>query len=987
MLDIPRRAPDRAAYLDNEIALLIGRQNYLYDQAVAKAEAQWEAHWASHARVIKTFDLVTSLHPKAANIEQQAKRVHAIADREAKRFRRDFYRVVARARTGVDEEALERAVEAGNIYAILGAFPPLRTVQKAALDITNDDLGHALYLAYLDTANEFGTSQLSFDLINPYAVQYAATRSDFMFSTLSHEQAIQVRDVLQRAVDGQYDPHTAAILLRDMIGLGPQGTGAVQNYRLGLERRVADGQTLAQAARAEGSDRALAYLGLNGANSIDALTERYADRWVAYRADMIARTETMRAANMGNLESWKIAAQQGLIDPGASNLVWYTAEDDGVCDECDDLDQQVVGFSSGDLFGATEDTPGVEAPPIHPNCRCIITLDAEMPQEPQPMPATEEDATTTEPGFADAMMDAAGSLPDMTPEQLADAIEQPFGEKRPYARDLWTAMRESDDPMAVLDAIHAAASDYGTLADIKAMVPKGTPVRQQAVERISKMAQELSDQTLRARFFGDTFEVFAREVPQEGTIVAVQSTPSSLYAFPYEVQRGQVLTDAQGLFSLPTTELRVDALALRGEGEVVPVITPVIEPPTIPLGEVVGPLGQAPADEEVAAFYRDINAMLEDVGPRAGWFDRTDVRWDGLPEKRALDQLDKVKNLGARIDEEVRRRASAYNSYITPSGRMGMDSPKYLADAERLRAEWQPQIDAAWHERQDFINNWIGNYMRENGVDRIDAGHAWFEVRDTLPQFRELDARSKELMDARDAAFKPYRNVAMNANNDYAAEFRNVMSEIREMGTPGDIFDTADFIRNNVTSDERFVDRFSTALQNYPRAWIDAVLDNPQRLNVQSLEGRSDRAFYTGTYNRISLSPRDPDSRYSWSTAVHEFGHAVENAIEEIKHAEWAYYWQRTTPVVKGTGELQDAKRVFKLGRGYRPEEVYRKGRNKDFNWFNNYMGKANYGVHYNSAYELLTMGMEGVTAGDSLGFIGSDPDMVAFILGLVAAA
>lgn len=101
------------------------------------------------------------------------------------------------------------------------------------------------------------------------------------------------------------------------------------------------------------------------------------------RADRIARTETSRAQNFGDIEAWK---QSGVV----SGKEWFTAEDEAVCPFCDDLDGKVVDlddnfFDKGDVQDVTVDDPETGDPktvsqtlsyddipsaPLHVNCRC-----------------------------------------------------------------------------------------------------------------------------------------------------------------------------------------------------------------------------------------------------------------------------------------------------------------------------------------------------------------------------------------------------------------------------------------------------------------------------------------------------------------------------------------------------------------------------------------------------------------------------------------
>lgn len=89
------------------------------------------------------------------------------------------------------------------------------------------------------------------------------------------------------------------------------------------------------------------------------------------RAEMIASTETMRAANEGQQEAWSQAIDAGLLT-GDEQQEWIASDDEDECDDCDALDGETVGLD--DAF-----SDGSDGPPAHPNCRCTVGL--VMPQD------------------------------------------------------------------------------------------------------------------------------------------------------------------------------------------------------------------------------------------------------------------------------------------------------------------------------------------------------------------------------------------------------------------------------------------------------------------------------------------------------------------------------------------------------------------------------------------------------------------------------
>lgn len=79
------------------------------------------------------------------------------------------------------------------------------------------------------------------------------------------------------------------------------------------------------------------------------------------RADLIARTEVMTAANEGQREAWRQAADEGLLSENA-RVTWIATVD--ACPACEALDGTIR-----DLDGEYPDNGG-DGPPLHPRCRC-----------------------------------------------------------------------------------------------------------------------------------------------------------------------------------------------------------------------------------------------------------------------------------------------------------------------------------------------------------------------------------------------------------------------------------------------------------------------------------------------------------------------------------------------------------------------------------------------------------------------------------------
>ncbi len=88
------------------------------------------------------------------------------------------------------------------------------------------------------------------------------------------------------------------------------------------------------------------------------------------RADLIARTETMRASNEGQKEAWDQAVEDGLLT-GTEEQEWIITPDDRLCPQCEPFEDTTAEL--GGTFEATDGNTS-DGPPLHPRCRCTLGL-------------------------------------------------------------------------------------------------------------------------------------------------------------------------------------------------------------------------------------------------------------------------------------------------------------------------------------------------------------------------------------------------------------------------------------------------------------------------------------------------------------------------------------------------------------------------------------------------------------------------------------
>lgn len=179
---------------------------------------------------------------------------------------------------------------------------------------------------------------LSFDLKNPEAVRAALEESGTMIQGINDETLAGIRESIAKSVGIGRDFKQAAAEIRDRIGLTLRQQDMIDS--------------LIEAATPEPEvSRAIK----------DALETR---------AKLIAQTETMRAANLGQQSLWRGAARSGLISSATATREWVAVPDEKECPICAELDGKTFGLE--ELIPVKDGT--VLTPPAHPNCRCVLIL-------------------------------------------------------------------------------------------------------------------------------------------------------------------------------------------------------------------------------------------------------------------------------------------------------------------------------------------------------------------------------------------------------------------------------------------------------------------------------------------------------------------------------------------------------------------------------------------------------------------------------------
>ena len=257
--------------------------------------------------------LTKSLAPPAARHVSVEKAVQTawwelrrLADRAQPAVRRAFMAAVADVRSVTTLARLEEMVRTGDLAGLqrVLAGEPLEAALRARLAPAvvrlAQDAGQKAVGAL--PASLRGVAR--FDLLNPKTVDFLRSYSFGLIRQIGATTREGIRRVVTDAFERGGHPRVQARQIRSMVGLTARQAAAVSGYRA---------QLLAQGVKQAVADRR---------------AQRYADRLVRRRALNIARTETIRAANVGQQALWDQMADEGLIERDRARKVWIVTPDD-----------------------------------------------------------------------------------------------------------------------------------------------------------------------------------------------------------------------------------------------------------------------------------------------------------------------------------------------------------------------------------------------------------------------------------------------------------------------------------------------------------------------------------------------------------------------------------------------------------------------------------------------------------------------------------
>ena len=307
----------------------------------------------------------------------------------------DILEMIASGNTGALRLYAERLLSQGLIPNSLDFMNIMVTIMLRAGEAT-----------IATTALDLPLRDSILDIVRDFSMQRGRRKGGQWVTGISNDTAGGMRSIMADALKRGVGAEQLGRELRGSVGLLPSHQIAALNYEELLRENQVSEQTYTR------------------------LSRMYRRRLLAYRAEMISRTETMFAVHAGQMMGWQAQILSGLIQPQRTWIEWITTEDDRLCDRCAPMDgkrvrlpeQDSTGEWIPDQFVADErgfpdgkpafvDSPydrrkarvpgetgdrslkpripvkkasdklvdldppiKVDHPPLHPNCRCTLRL-------------------------------------------------------------------------------------------------------------------------------------------------------------------------------------------------------------------------------------------------------------------------------------------------------------------------------------------------------------------------------------------------------------------------------------------------------------------------------------------------------------------------------------------------------------------------------------------------------------------------------------
>ncbi len=304
--------------------------------------------------------------------------IAALIDRMEPQMRRRWLSLVGASKKLATLEEIGGLIDAGRIDDAL-----IITEGVAEGFITSlEQVYTAVGLSSASVLRSQVDTLFDFSSLNARSVQTLERERLRLVADFSRDQRAATQTLLSDAFERGLAPIEQARALKGSIGLTQKQAQHVVNFRRQLERGTsgAINQALNRQLRDRRFDPTLRAVARGDRiltpAQIDRMVDRYQERYVQFRANVIARTETVAAIHAGEQEMWIQAVESGAVRPEDVTSTWRTAADEKVRASHMAMNgqSQPLGepFTSGN--GNSLRFPGDPLGPASDtvNCRCVV---------------------------------------------------------------------------------------------------------------------------------------------------------------------------------------------------------------------------------------------------------------------------------------------------------------------------------------------------------------------------------------------------------------------------------------------------------------------------------------------------------------------------------------------------------------------------------------------------------------------------------------
>lgn len=312
----------------------------------------------------------------AEEFEDPASRLEALIAQQEARIAAGFTLLVSRIRSSVALGQIADLLQAGRLEEAMA-----RAIRGTAA------LGELYTQSFINSARatrdflnaNVAEIQFAFDQTNPWSLRAARENQLRLVSEFTRTQRDATRQAIVNGVQRGANPVEQARAFRDSIGLTRRQVQHVENFRRALESdnpRAA----LSRALRDKRFDRTIESAVRGGRKltpeQVDKMVDRYRERYVRYRSEVIGRTEAMRSVHQGRQAMYDQAIEAGQLDPQNMTQEWNTAMDERVRGSHGSMNQQVVPMGEPFISGLGNQLRYPTDPAAPPEdsiqCRCAV---------------------------------------------------------------------------------------------------------------------------------------------------------------------------------------------------------------------------------------------------------------------------------------------------------------------------------------------------------------------------------------------------------------------------------------------------------------------------------------------------------------------------------------------------------------------------------------------------------------------------------------